>query len=443
MSYTPPPGDALNFSFLGQPAYNPPQGDAVNFSFVPTSTGGGPLALAAQAALAIIGAASLARIAPYPLRAVGAFLVSATAALSNQRHVILAALGRITLTGQRVAAKPPQGLGMKMHVIADPQRPEVVLDQFLRVWFFGQPSAVRIAYQVDDQPEQQPVATWENPNSPQPAVVRIAAAAIPGDGLTHRVTVSAWQQVGTTQSTKATLSEYLSTPDVRPLVQPAWCGATLRRQATGIQYHSTGILPDLVEVTWRHTGAVAIFAKFLKSGKETIAKVGVADHQETRYLAEGLSALLGYNWTPKDVYLGVAAIAKGTYGPITWQTQPLKIRGFDEFKLPATPNPDAATQQSLNAYTLREAIKGTLYDQLGPSRPTNLNTLIDTAYTKLIYRLKDVIRKGGTVQLDDLGTFAATWPQSGRSVTFTPSSGFKVGTQIGKPLTDAQAKGIL
>jgi hypothetical protein len=108
MSYTPPPGDALNFSFLGQPAYNPPQGDAVNFSFVPTSTGGGPLALAAQAALAIIGAANLVRIAPCPLRAVGAFLVSATAALSNQRHVILAALGRITLTGQRVAAKPPQ-----------------------------------------------------------------------------------------------------------------------------------------------------------------------------------------------------------------------------------------------------------------------------------------------------------------------------------------------
>jgi hypothetical protein len=69
--------------------------------------------------------------------------------------------------------------------------------------------------------------------------------------------------------------------------------------------------------------------------------------------------------------------------------------------------------------------------------------MIDNTYHKLFRRIKDVIRKGGTVKLDDLGTFAATWPQSGRSVTFTPSPGFKVGTQIGKPLTDAQAKEIL
>jgi hypothetical protein len=69
MSYNPPPGDALNFSFLGQPAYNPPQGDAVNFSFVPTSTGGGPLALAAQAALEIIGAANLVMDRACPMRA--------------------------------------------------------------------------------------------------------------------------------------------------------------------------------------------------------------------------------------------------------------------------------------------------------------------------------------------------------------------------------------
>jgi endonuclease YncB( thermonuclease family) len=53
-----------------------------------------------------------------------------------------------------------------------------------------------------------------------------------------------------------------------------------------------------------------------------------------------------------------------------------------------------------------------------------------------------VIRKGGSVELDDLGTFKANWSPSGRSVSFTPSLGFKVGTALGKPLTDAQAKGI-
>jgi hypothetical protein len=34
---------------------------------------------------------------------------------------------------------------MKMHVITDPQRPDVILDQFLRLWFFGLPSAVRVS----------------------------------------------------------------------------------------------------------------------------------------------------------------------------------------------------------------------------------------------------------------------------------------------------------
>jgi hypothetical protein len=57
MSYTAPPGNALAFSFVGQPAYTPPLGGAVAFSFVPTSRGA-DLALAAQAALAIIGPAS-------------------------------------------------------------------------------------------------------------------------------------------------------------------------------------------------------------------------------------------------------------------------------------------------------------------------------------------------------------------------------------------------
>jgi hypothetical protein len=135
-------------------------------------------------------------------------------------------------------------------------------------------------------------------------VVRIDGAEIPGDGLTHRVTVSAWQQVGTTTSPKATLSEYLA---------PRTCGPcrprVVRRhpQAPGhgpaISQHRQ--LPDLVEVKWRHPGAVALFAKFMKSGKTAIAKVGVADHQEARFMAEGVSAKLGYTFdNPIDVYFG-------------------------------------------------------------------------------------------------------------------------------------------
>lgn len=33
MSYTPPAGDAANFSWVGQSPYTPPAGDAANFSW--------------------------------------------------------------------------------------------------------------------------------------------------------------------------------------------------------------------------------------------------------------------------------------------------------------------------------------------------------------------------------------------------------------------------
>lgn len=38
MSYTPPAGDAVNFSWVGESAYTPPAGDAINFSWEPDDT---------------------------------------------------------------------------------------------------------------------------------------------------------------------------------------------------------------------------------------------------------------------------------------------------------------------------------------------------------------------------------------------------------------------
>lgn len=440
MSYTPPPGNALTFSFLGQPAYTPPPGNALAFSFQPTAATPEGLHLAAQAVLVVIGRANLVLVALQPLRAACALSVAARGIMRSLGTMMLQALGRLALIAKRTTAKAPPGLGMKMHLVTDPQRPEVILDQFLRLWYWGLPSAVKVAYQVDDQPETQPAATWENPGTTQPAILRVDGAAIPGDGRTHRVTVSAWQQVGTATSPRATVSEYLATPDVRPTVAPEWCGATLQRQALGLPLNSTGQLPDLVAVKWRHTGAVAIFAKYQKGGKTVISQVGVADHQEASFLAEGVSALMGYTFGAANVYFGVAAIARGTYGAITWQTRPVQIKGFDEFRQPAAPNPDAATGQAMGDGTLEVEVLALLRAQLGASAPGNLDLIARRTQAKLVLRIKDIIRQGGSVELGDFGTFKANWSTSGRSVGFVPSLGFKVGTALGKPITDAEAK---
>ena len=442
MSYTPPPGHALAFSFMGQDAYTPPPGGALAFSFQPTEATPGGLDLAAQATLAVIGQANLVIMALKPMQAVCALSVAAKGIMRSLGTLMIKALARIGLIGKRTAAQPPRGLGMKMHLITDPKRPDLVIDQFLRLWYWGLPSAVRVAYQVDDQPEIQPAATWENPGTTQPAILRIDGAEIPGDGRTHRVTVSAWQQLGTATSPRASVSEYLATPDVRPTAVPEWCGATLQRQALGLANHGTGQLPELVEVKWRHPGAVALFAKFMKGSRTVISQIGVADHQEETFLAEGVSALMGYTATPANVYFGVAAIARNTYGAITWQASPVKIKGFDEFLTPEAPNPDAATWQNMGDGTLEVQVLAILRAELGASAPDNLDTIVRQTQRKLLLRIKDIIRKGGTVELDNLGTFKANWSPSGRSVGFVPSLGFKVGTALGKPLTDAQAKAL-
>ena len=159
-------------------------------------------------------------------------------------------------------------------------------------------------------------------------------------------------------------------------------------------------------------------------------------------MAEGVSAKLGYTFAPANVYFGVAAIARGTYGAITWQASPVKIKGFDAFQIPEPAHPDAATRQEIDNYEFAQAILALLQAELGASAPANLSTIATQTRLKLLLRINDILRQGGTVELDNLGTFKANWSPSGRSVGFIPSLGFKVGTAIGKPLTDAQAKAL-
>ena len=84
-------------------------------------------------------------------------------------------------------------------------------------------------------------------------------------------------------------------------------------------------------------------------------------------MAEGVSAKLGYTFAPANVYFGVAAIARGTYGAITWQSAPVQIKGFDAFQIPEPAHPDAATRQEIDNYEFGAAILALLQAVLGAS----------------------------------------------------------------------------
>ena len=88
--------------------------------------------------------------------------------------------------------------------------------------------------------------------------------------------------------------------------------------------------------------------------------------------------------------------------------------------------------------------------------PAEGQSIVNSTMDKIVLKIKDVIRKGGSVDLTDFGILATKWtqerlarnPATGepvvvpayRSLGFTPSIGFKTGTRNGTILTDAQAK---
>ena len=375
----------------------------------------------------------------------------------------LQAKAKLRLIARQGTVQPPSGLGMQMKIVTDPYRPEVILDQSLRVWFNGQPGQCKIALKLDDSAEFQPAFVWQNPGVTQPAILKIDSAAIAGDGQNHLIKVSVWQAVGNRTSARATLSNYAKTPTVRPATQPAWCGATPIRQGETLYsapYTISGHISDLTRIDWRHTGAVQIMAKVPVANEKTagfhqsIVTLGYADHDETTFVAEAVGLLIGWrNGLLHEVLFGVASIHHGQFGPVTWANAPVHIREILHRPAgqPLTPDEQAGTARILNVAGLKNDIGQAIFAENGWTYPgypgssaadTKRRDIVNTTLDKLLRKIKDLIRRGGRVILDDLGRFEARWNETRtvRSVAFVPSPGFIAGTRAGYPLTDAQAK---
>ena len=90
------------------------------------------------------------------------------------------------------------------------------------------------------------------------------------------------------------------------------------------------------------------------------------------------------------------------------------------------------------------------------SLPAEGQSIVNSAIDQSVLKIKDVVSKGGSVELQDFGVIEAKWtkerlarnPATGapvvvpayRSLGFSPSIGFKTGTRNGTILTDLQAK---
>ena len=392
---------------------------------------------------------------PAPLRGRAVFTLTARGRL--RRPTPLRGRASVVLTAHAFA---PRGLGAKLQVIRE-RLTQAVLHQSLQVWVQTAPPGLRLALRVDDGPAVETPFAWENPHGGLPAVLALAGTALPQDGFTHYLTVLAWRETAGIASARSsfTFPVQLAAP---PVLMPEWVGARLLRQ-NGTE------LPDLVEITWRASTAVAVMANLRPqaSGQSAInLSLGAADRDESRLLAEGIGARFELQDNQRyPVYFGVAGIRGGQQSPVRWIDAPLPIQASDGAPAAATVQTSdtlAGTVRALvssiqpgYASTFKTELQAAVLAQLG-ALPANGNTVIEQALYRLVLKIKDVTRKGGSVTLDDLGAFGVRWsaprtarhPVTGvetvvpaqRQPTFTASSGFKVGTRAGLLLTDAEAR---
>jgi nucleoid DNA-binding protein len=392
---------------------------------------------------------------PTPVR--GRAVLALTARGRLRRPTPLRGRASVTLTAHAFA---PRGLGAKLQVIRE-RFTQTVLQQSLQVWVWTAPPGLHLALQVDDGPAVETPFAWENPHGGLPAVLAIAGTALPQDGFTHYLTVRAWRETGGIASARSrfTFPVQLAAP---PVPMPEWVAARLLRQ-------NSSELPDLVEITWRASTAVAVVANLrpqASGGAAPTVALGAADRDESRLLAEGIGSLFDLQDNQRyPVYFGVAGIRGGQQSPVRWIDPPVSIQASDGRPAAVavqTPDTLAGTARQLvsaivvgTASPFKTELQAAVLVQWG-ALPANGNTVIEQALYRLFLRIKDVVRKGGTVTLDDLGTFGASWTAARttrdqvtgaqtvipaqRQPTFTASIGFKAGTRAGTILTDAQAK---
>lgn len=375
----------------------------------------------------------------------GALTLTTTAVLLTARATLeLHSAGNLN-TFYRLIGTLTLTTNVQLGTIQPPPRLTVLTQNgALIAWFMGHPGTVHLSVQVDDQPEFSPALIWLN-GATGPAIVKLDSPALPTDGLTHRITVRARNQHGDTTSAAATVALYAQSAPPPPSETPEWCGATLLRQGTQD-------LGDLIEIQWRHNGAVRIIVKLRKrntTGQKFIwaeETLGYADYDEDTFRAENIGQRV-WDSSPgqlHDVWLGVSALGGGGFGPVCWATSAVQVKERNgEPNWPGQSNintePDKQTKQSLTLEAIGYESMAFMNTQFEGTTLSDW-TFVPTVHAKLINRIKTLIAQGGNVTINDLGRFEARWnaDRTVRSVAFVPSAGFREGTRRGYSMRDSE-----
>lgn len=322
------------------------------------------------------------------------------------------------------------------------------LNEQLIASVYGHPAVIRLAWALDDAPLQDLPNVVLNPSAGQPLILDIPGFQAPQDGVLHRVTIQAWQAVGERTSSRANVVVDLKPTKATALKPPKTVTATQVRDWT--PYYR-----DLTRIEWdwgdEEPGLVEVFAYIRPVGSQNRSKrelknisLGVVDANTRQFMAESIGIKINWSGATR-VYFGVARYLNGERSPELISNEVYISASVNEDVTTPVYNPDL---ESGTVKTWTQAQLVNVISQQSGITTTTIQQILNAALLKI----KDVVAKGGSVAIEDVGTFDVLWSDpivrvdrvTGKTTTtpaqrnarFVPSPGFKLGTQRGSVLND-------
>ena len=275
---------------------------------------------------------------------------------------------------------------------------------------------------------------------------------IPRDGMGHSVALRARYNVSGDPSDWVNLPNEFFQYDMAAPMPCVSLTSTLLRDRQDV-------ISDLVELAWVKdavnpgTGIEIFVTDFVGKKHSVYTSNGI----ELSVRLENISRFVVQDVGPavaRPYRFHIVAIFLGAESTETYAS-PINITSKVKAVVPPTPDEVAGTARDVLYAVLKAEVFADVLTALG-ALPTEGQAIVNSTCDNILLKIKDVIAKGGSVDLTDFGVFAAKWtserlgrnPSNGepvitpayRSLGFAPSIGFKTGVKNGTIMTDYAAK---
>lgn len=271
-----------------------------------------------------------------------------------------------------------------------------------------------------------------------PPMIRIVGVTIPRDAYSHPVVFKMWHEDAVNGDSEVVeTAPIVAVFDQLPPDAPINVTATLVRDRNGV-------VPDQVRVAWDCASDVDIVLLDDQGKKRT---VGSGAEYDAELLIENSSRYGTQDATSHAFRFGVQASNRSTTSAIVYAA-PLNLTTGSAAVLVQTPDDLDGTAE----YISNQQFMTWLTAQF----PAVDAAVVASIFTGALTKIKDIVSKGGSATLSDVGIFKAVWTEektafrNGQYVTvpavrntdFVFSAGFVKGTRLGRVMSDTEAAAL-